>query len=355
MKTRYWNERLRGMAAYTPGFQPPIKAETIKLNTNENPWPPSPLAIQAMVESIGSELRLYPPSAWVELRAAISETYGIGSDRIFCGNGSDEILSLVFRCFTDPGDSLLLPWPTYSLYPVLAAAAGCTVEYVETKDDFTIDLDTMLGRKARIAILTNPNAPTGILAPPEGLLDFADRFEGLVVIDEAYIDFAPEGSSTLAGLGTRENVIILRTFSKSFSLCGIRCGYAFAAPGLVEGLVAMKDSYNLDLVAQRGATAAIRDIAWMKENAARIVATRRDFVIALESMGCRVLPSDANFIFMQHGSVPAGLIQQMLAEQDIHVRHFSGKRVADWVRISIGTDDEMQRVRTVLARVLAGA
>ncbi len=352
MNTRYWNTRLRGMEAYTPGYQPPITPATIKLNTNENPWPPSPLALKAISDAVGSELRLYPPSEWSELRSEISTAYGIPPGMIFCGNGSDEILSLIFRCFTDPGDTLILPYPTYSLYPVLASAAGVTVDHVETKEDFSVDLEAMAARKGRMVILANPNAPTGILAPVSAIMDFADRFDGIVVIDEAYIDFAPEGSSCLSALANRENVIILRTLSKSFSLCGIRCGYAFADSSLVQGLTAMKDSYNLDLLAQRGAAAAISDLGWMQGNARRIIAAREKFVERLAGLGFTVLPSAANFVFARHEQVASRRIFEGLAEHDIHVRHFGGRRVADWLRISIGTDDEMERVSGVLAGLL---
>jgi histidinol-phosphate aminotransferase len=353
--TKYWNARLRAMQAYTPGFQPQLSASTIKLNTNENPWPPSPLALKAMSEAIGCGLRLYPPSDWADLRQAISEGYGFGIETIFCGNGSDEVLTLIFRCFTDPGDTVLLPYPTYSLYPVLAASAGCKVEYVDTNDDFTINFSALAKKNGRMVILANPNAPTGILVSPKELYKFAESFPGLVVIDEAYIDFSPEGSSCLKGLETRENMIILRTFSKSFSLCGIRCGYAFAAPGLVKGLMAMKDSYNLDLLAQVGAAAAIRDLEWMQDNAQRIIATREQTTQRLLAMGFTVLPSAANFVFVRHKTMPAKNLYQRLTAEDIHVRHFAERRVSDWLRISIGTDEEMDRVFSVLTGILGQA
>lgn len=352
MKTRYWNSRLRAMEAYTPGFQPPLTPTTIKLNTNENPWPPSPQALKAIRDAVGNGLRLYPPSTWSELRSELATVYDIPEKMIFCGNGSDEILSLIFRCFIDPGEKLLLPYPTYSLYPVLASAAGVELEQVETRDDFSLDLTTMARHKARLAIVANPNAPTGILTPLAELLEFADQFEGIVVIDEAYIDFSPQGSSCLSALPNHKNIIILRTFSKAFSLCGIRCGYAFADPDLIQGLITMKDSYNLDLLAQRGALAAIRDLAWMQSNVQRIIEVRERFRSTLAALGFTILASATNFLFAKHARLEAEEIFTYLAEQDIHVRHFKGRRVSDWLRISIGTEAEMNKVSSVLAKLI---
>jgi histidinol-phosphate aminotransferase len=343
-KKIFWNDRLLSMQAYVPGEQPRVGPKTIKLNTNENPYPPSPEAIQAMREALGPALRLYPPADWQDLRAAIAKEYSLSPENVFCGNGSDEVLSLIFRAFMNDGDTLLLPYPTYSLYPVLAASNGSRVTEVETREDFTVDIEALLTAKARVAIIANPNAPTGILLDKKKIADFAGRFPGLVVVDEAYIDFAGEDTSCLSELSAHDNLIILRTFSKSFSLCGIRVGYAFASPVLVEGLMAMKDSYNLDLIAQCGAAAAIRDIAWMRANAERIIKTRSFFAQALAGRGFENLPSASNFIFTRHPAFGARALQEHLRRDEIYVRHFAARRVSDYLRISIGTDDEMARV-----------
>jgi len=349
----FWNDRLRSMRAYQPGEQPAISPQTLKLNTNENPYPPSPKAIRAMRQAIGSDLRLYPPAEWHALRRAIGEEYGVAPERVFCGNGSDEVLSLILRSFMNTGDLLALTYPTYSLYPVLAEAYGCRVEYAETRADFSVDTGALLAvRGARMAIIANPNAPTAMLLGAGQILDFARRFDGLVVVDEAYIDFAGEGASCLAGLGSLDNLIILRTFSKSFSLCGIRVGYAFAAPALAEGLLAMKDSYNIDRVAQCGAEAAIRDSARMRANAARICKTRAGFIKALAERGFETLPSAANFVFTRHPKIPAAELQARLRQEEIYVRHFNARRVSDYLRISIGTNADMARLAGALDRAL---
>ena len=365
----YWNDKLLSMQAYVPGEQPRVGPQTIKLNTNENPYSPSPAAVQAMRDAVGSSLRLYPPADWPDLRACIAREYALSPENVFCGNGSDEVLSLIFRSFMNEGDLVLLPYPTYSLYPVLAASNGCRVLDVDTRDDFTIDLDALLKaaeggasdgsnlkQRARMVILANPNAPTGILLDKKLIVDFAARFSGLVVVDEAYIDFAETDNdpSCLSELRSLGNLIVLRTFSKSFSLCGIRVGYAFASPELVAGLLAMKDSYNLDLIAQRGAEAAIRDIAWMRENVRRILSSRASFMDGLVRLGFESLPSASNFIFTRHPAMGARELQACLRRDEIYVRHFDARRVSDYLRISIGTDEEMERVLVSLERALAG-
>ena len=354
-KRTFWNTRLLSMRAYVPGEQPRVGPDTIKLNTNENPYPPSPEALRAMREAVGPALRLYPPAEWHSLRAAIAREYAIPLANVFCGNGSDEVLSLIFRAFMNDGDVLLLPYPTYSLYPVLAAANGCRVLDVDTREDFSIDLEALLAApQARMVIIANPNAPTGILLDKKKIADFASRFSGLVVVDEAYIDFSKEGASCLSELDAHDNLIILRTFSKSFSLCGLRVGYAFAPQVLTEGLLAMKDSYNLDLIAQCGAAAAIRDIAWMRANAGRVIETRSSFERELDARGFVSLPSESNFVFTRHPGMSAYALQEHLRKDEIYVRHFSARRVSEYVRISIGTDDEMARVLASVDRALAG-
>ncbi|MDR2733233.1 MAG: histidinol-phosphate transaminase [Spirochaetota bacterium] len=358
-ETRFWNVRLRSMHAYQPGEQPKFSPQTLKLNTNENPYPPSPKAIRAMRQAIGADLRLYPPADWQSLRQAIGEEYDVSPAQVFCGNGSDEVLSLIFRSFMNEGDLLVLAYPTYSLYPVLAEANGCRTAWVDTREDFSIDPDAMLAEartgEARMAIIANPNAPTGMLLDKKQIREFAERFNGLVVVDEAYIDFAGEGASCFSELGALDNLIILRTFSKSFSLCGIRVGYAFAAPILVEGLMAMKDSYNIDRAAQIGAEAAIRDIAWMRKNAARICKTRAKFTQALCARGFETLPSAGNFVFTRHPKISAAELQSRLQQEEIYVRHFEARRVSEYLRISIGTDKDMTRLTGALDRALNGS
>ena len=277
MNKKYWNSHLKKMQGYTYGLQPEMTETTIKLNTNESPYPPSPAALEAIRSAAGSSLRLYPKAQWDGLRDALSSEYGMEEDSIFCSNGSDEFLSLLFRTFADPGDAVLLTDPTYSLYPVLARSQGIGIKEAPCGVDFRMDFEQIAAIDARITILTNPNAPTGILEPLEALEEFIASRDGLVVVDEAYIDFAddPKAASALQLVSKFDNLLVARTFSKSFSLCGIRAGYAFGNPDLIFALMTAKDSYNLDALAQAAAEAAVRDIGWMRNNAAKVTATRK--------------------------------------------------------------------------------
>lgn len=353
---QYFSKRIRGLQPYTPGFQPPPSAELIKLNTNENPYPPSPRSLEAIRELLDARLRRYPPPQWDHLRNTLARAYGTKAEQIFCGNGSDEILALAFRCFTDPGDRVLLTDPTYSLYPVLAALAGVSCRTVPTRDgDFSVPFDALAAEGERIAFIANPNAPTGRLEALPPLSAFVNDFPGVVIVDEAYIDFAdhPEKATALNLIEQHPNLLVTRTFSKAFSLCGLRVGYAFGQAHLIDALLRAKDSYNLDLLAQAGAAAAIADMDWMRQQADKVRRTRKNSARELETRGFTVLPSQANFLFVRHKTRDAREMHQALAARHIHVRHFPLPGLDNYLRISIGSDQEMEALFRTLDEVLA--
>ena len=354
MSKKYWNKNISAMEGYTYGIQPDITPETIKLNTNESPYPPSPIAIDAICKIAGSELRLYPKAQWDDLRKALADEYNVSTKNIFCSNGSDEFLSLLFRTFVNPGETVCLTDPTYSLYSVLACSQGINVTSVECTPDFRIDFEILQSTPAEITIITNPNAPTGLKEPLEKIENFIKHRKGLVVIDEAYFDFSkdPEKTSAINLINTYDNVLVARTFSKSFSLCGIRAGYAFGNQDLIMALMTAKDSYNLDAIAQAAAEAAIRDISWMKKNAAKVIATRDNSAQKFQQLGFTVLPSEANFLMISHPKLNAKNIYKQLLDKDIYIRYFPTPRLEKYLRVSIGSDNEMERFFTKLEEII---
>ncbi|HPL37757.1 MAG TPA: histidinol-phosphate transaminase [Verrucomicrobiota bacterium] len=337
---------VQDLKAYTPGEQPKV-AGLIKLNTNENPYPPSPGVARILREFPAESLRLYPDPVCSALRDRIAELAGVTPDQVLVGNGSDEVLRLAIWAFTAPGGAVAAFEPTYSLYPVLAAAEEVAYRTVALPEGFgwtdpPADLD------ASLFLLTNPNAPTGVFYPVEAIRAFCQRFPGVVLVDEAYVDFSG-GRDCLALAKECDNVLVCRTLSKSFSLAGLRIGYAIGAPALMAALAKLKDSYNVDRLAQTVALGALNDVAWMQDNARRIVATRERVVAELTRRGFRIVPSAANFLFVEP---PVGLSASVcfarLRQHNILVRYFPGPRTGNYLRISIGTDAEMDAFLAVL-------
>lgn len=354
MNRKHWNKRLQNIQGYTYGLQPEMTPDTVKLNTNECPYPPSPQALEAIKSAATEKLRLYPKALWDDLRKEISSRYEVPEASIFCSNGSDEFLSLLFRTFADPGDAVTLTWPTYSLYSVLAEAQGVLVRQVETDDDFRIPFAELPASGGKLLIITNPNAPTGILEPLDKIEACVRDFPGVVVVDEAYIDFSddPLKKSAISLINKYDNLLVARTFSKSFSLCGIRAGYCFGNPDLIGALIISKDSYNLDMLAQTAATAAIRDFSWMQTNAGRVRETRTRSASRFQELGFKVLPSQGNFLFITHPNHDADGLYRALLEHRIYVRHFPMRRLEQYLRITIGTNSEMDRLFSTLAEIL---
>ena len=317
----------------------------IKLNTNENPYPPSPAVLEALARAADANVRLYPDPEARALRARAAEVYGVPVDHILAGNGSDELLALVLRATVDPGDRVAFPVPTYSLYETLVAAQAGEAVQVPFGDDF--QLPPALGHaRARVTFLCNPNSPSGTLVPLARVEALAREVTGVLVVDEAYVDFAP--AHALGLVGRLPNVLVLRTLSKSFSLAGLRVGLAFGHPELLAGLRTVKDSYNLNRLSQAAAVAALGDLPAMRANVARIQATRARLAAGLERLGFRVLPSEANFVLARRPGADQAPVARALGARDILVRHFAQPGLEDALRITVGTDAEIDALLAAL-------
>jgi histidinol-phosphate aminotransferase len=338
------------MTAYVPGEQPAPGARVIKLNTNENPYPPSPRVAEAISSELaggGARLRLYSDPAALELRSAASEATGLPIENILAGNGSDELLALLVRALVEPGETIAYPYPTYVLYETLAEAQGARVRTVPFPRDFALPQElSSLG--AKLVFVASPNSPSGNSHPAAALGSLAASMpDGVLVVDEAYADFADENALELAR--TRPNVVVLRTFSKSQSLAGMRVGLLFASPDLVAGIAKVKDSYNLDRLAIVAGAAALRDSAWMRANVAKIRATRERLTAELTRRGHEVLPSSANFVFVRLGSAERARGAYLgLKAQGILVRYFDRPALDDGLRITVGTEDEITALLAAL-------
>ncbi|MCG3198971.1 MAG: Histidinol-phosphate aminotransferase [bacterium] len=342
-KSPYLRRSLAGFAAYTPGEQPPSSDRLVKLNTNENPYPPSPKVIEAMRGFDPDALRRYPDPTFTALRQAAGNLLGVPPEWVIAGNGSDELLAMVLRAFVDPGEVVAYPVPTYSLYPVLAEIEGARVCECPAPMGGP-KIEAVLEVPAKVTFVATPNAPDGYLVSAEEIarLCAARRGNGVVVADEAYVDFSDGGAVGL--VGEFENLLVTRTLSKSFSLAGLRLGIAVGQPSLLEPLWAVKDSYNLGALPQALATAALQDAEWMCANARKIVTTRERTSEDLRKRGWRVYPSHANFIFAEPPGGNARDLYAALAERGVFVRYFSTPPLVGGLRISIGSPEQMGRL-----------
>ena len=330
---------VRRLEAYTPGEQPKSRG-VVKLNTNENPYPPSPECAKVLAAFALDRLRRYPDPVFTELREAIAKDVGAGSDNIFIGNGSDEVLAVAAKTFVEDDESVASLDPSYSLYKTLAAIRNVPWTGFE-------ELEVPPSEKAHVSLflLTNPNAPTGVMKPVEEIAAFAKKFKGIVLVDEAYADFASDNCMRLATAERNRNLIVMRTFSKSYSLAGLRVGYCVGPKKLIEAMYKVKDSYNVDAVAQAVALAAVKDRGWMERNVARVKATRRRFTAELTRRGWDVMPSETNFVFAKPpaGENAAEIFARLKAE-NVFVRYFPGPKTGDRLRITVGTDAEMKKL-----------
>ncbi len=331
-----------------PGEQPGPGRRAIKLNSNENPYPPSPRVLEAIAREATASMRLYPDPEARALRARAAEAYGVPADHIVAGNGSDELIALLLRATIDPGARVAYPVPTYSYYDTLVAVQGGEAVRVPFPEDFSLP-PALAAARARITFLCNPNSPSGTLIPTARVEALARALSGLLVVDEAYVDFADQHALGL--VGRLPNVLVLRTLSKSFSLAGLRVGLAFGHPDVLAGLRVVKDHYNLSRLSQAAAEAALADLPAMRANVARIIATRARLTAALERLGYRVLPSQANFVLARHPGMDQGPVARALAERDILVRHFAAPGLEDALRITVGTDAEVDTLLDALGAV----
>ncbi|MFT5499396.1 MAG: histidinol-phosphate aminotransferase [Kiritimatiellia bacterium] len=321
---------------YTPGEQPKDPS-VIKLNTNENPYPPSPAVAEALAALDLAKLRKYPDPVATELRQAIARLHGVRLEQVIVGNGSDELLAMCTRAFVEPDGLISYLEPSYSLYPVLSDIADVRQETVPLQPGFVADFSDV--PDAGLFLLTNPNAPTSMAADPAAIQAFCEAFAGVVIIDEAYVDFAAYDCVELAK--RLPNVIVMRTFSKSYSLAGIRLGYAIGPTRLIEALFKIKDSYNINALSQAAGLAAVLDQPAMRANAEKIIATRTRATKELVEMGYEVLPSQTNFLFIKPPGIDAEVICQQLRSQNVIVRYFPGEVTGAYLRVTVGTDDEM--------------
>ncbi|MDD2603273.1 MAG: histidinol-phosphate transaminase [Desulfobacteraceae bacterium] len=351
-----FTQRFRQLAPYVPGEQPRDR-QYLKLNTNECPYPPAPKIAELLCRFDPSRLRLYPDPTMLGLREAIAARLGLTPEQVFTGNGSDEVLSFCFYAFfgADLG-TLRFPTFTYSFYPVYCDFYDIPYEKVPLTEAFEVDLDALRGPGAAASgiIFANPNAPTGHFLPPARIAEMLNRFRSdrVVVVDEAYVDFG--GESVLPLLDAHPNLLIVRTLSKSLALAGLRIGYALGHPALVEALFAVKDGFNsypLDTLSQEIGTLALGEEVYYTGVAQRIMATRTRFAAALEELGWQVLPSRANFVFARRPGIPGRTVYEALKTEGILVRHFNPPEIADFVRITIGTDPQMDRLLATVARL----
>jgi histidinol-phosphate aminotransferase len=345
----YFRDNVERAAGYMPGFQP-VVTDVVKLNTNENPYPPSPQVIAALAGIRPEQLRRYPDPLGQVFRNAAAHINGVEPDNIMCCNGGDDLLTMAIRAFCDESRPVAYPVPTYSLYPVLANLQNCKA--IEVPFDETFGLPAELARTgAALTIVCNPNAPTGTWIDIQELASLAARLSGVLLIDEAYVDFAEGDCAQLAA--ERDNVIVLRSLSKGYSLAGLRFGYAIAGKNLIAGLLKVKDSYNVDAVAIALATAAIKDQDYFSANVRKVKRNRQILTAGLRALGFEVGESCSNFVLAQttHGS--AGEIYEQLAQRNMYVRFFDTPGLSDKLRISVGTAAENEKLLAALAEILS--
>jgi histidinol-phosphate aminotransferase len=345
------SKRAKRLTPYTAGEQPK-DIKYIKLNTNENPYPPSP-KIYAEITMSAANLHLYSDPKSSDLCAAIASTENVDADCVFCGNGSDEVLSFAFYAFFDDNLPLLFPDVTYSFYPVFAKFHGISTNTLPLNERFQINIEDYLQAACGV-IFPNPNAPTGVYLEPNKICKLLEyHSEKVVVVDEAYIAFG--GQSVAPLINEYPNLLVVRTFSKSHSLAGLRVGYALGQPHLIEGLMRVKDSFNsypVDRIASATAKAAILDTDYYVGINRKVAVTRDRFSTAMTGLGFNVLPSQANFIFVSHTCIPAKDLFFKLKDSGILVRYFNMPRIDNFLRISIGTDEDMDKFVEVIRKLL---
>jgi len=350
----YWSDLVRRLTPYVPGEQPKI-ANLVKLNTNENPYGPSPRALAAIAAEANDALRLYPDPNSDLFKQAVANFFAIDPATVFVGNGSDEVLAHTFLALLKHAKPLFFPDITYSFYPVYCGLYDIAYATVPLDAEFGIRVDDYLDLDAGAIILANPNAPTSRLLPLADIERLAAAKPGcVIVIDEAYIDF---GGETAVPLTRRfPNLLVIQTLSKSRSLAGLRAGYAIGHPALIEALERVKNSFNsypLDRMTIAGAAAAMDDVAWFEETRQRVITSRETLIEHMRGLGFEVLPSAANFIFARHPQRDGAELAQALRTRGIIVRHFKLPRIDQFLRITVGTDAQCAGLTQALAEILA--
>jgi len=344
----YFRDNIEKLTGYEPGFQPK-QSDVIKLNTNENPYPPSPEVLKVLSRISAEQLRRYPDPVGDEFRQAAAQVNGLGAENIMCCNGGDDLLTIAFRAFCDGNRPVAYPVPTYSLYPVLARLQDAGA--IEIPFDSEFNLPPKLAKtEAALTIVCNPNAPSGSFISVGELASLADELAGVLLIDEAYADFADENCAAL--VKDFDNVIVLRSMSKGYSLAAIRFGYAIARPGLIAGLMKVKDSYNVDAVAIALATAAIKDQDYFRQKTEEVKRVRESLIGQLRDLKFKVPASHANFVLAETGNCPAREIFDKLVRRNIFVRYFDLPSLADKLRITVGTAEQNEELILALKEIL---
>lgn len=349
---RPWEAYFRRVVPYVPGEQPQ-GSRLIKLNTNENPYPPAPGVAEALKHMDAELFRKYPDPAASGLVKALADRYGLGTDQVFVGVGSDDVLAMAFLTFFNSGKPVLFPDVTYSFYPVWADLFGIPYETPALDEEFRInprDYDRENGG----VVFPNPNAPTGSFLPLEQVEDILRHNQDVaVIVDEAYIDFG--GSSAISLLGQYENLLVVQTFSKSRSMAGMRIGYAFGSPALIRALEDVKYSYNsytMNLPSILLGVEAVKDEAYFRQTTGKIVEVREKAKVRFRALGFEFPDSAANFLFVKHRTVPARELFEALRRQQIYVRYFDKPRISDYLRVTIGTEEEMEALFAFLESYL---
>lgn len=346
----YFRPNIDQLAGYVPGEQPQV-GKFIKLNTNENPYRASPAVARAINTVLEQGLQRYPDPMATAFRQRASALYGLPADWILATNGSDEVLTLVTRAFVGEGELLRLPYPSYILYKTLAGLQGAHSEEVSFNADWSLsDKFAAATKGLKLAFLPNPNSPSGTVLPPERVLALAEQLPCPLLVDEAYVDFAE--TNCLELVKRSDKILVSRTLSKSYALAGLRFGYVFAQPHVIEGLVKLKDSYNCDALSIAGATAAIDDQAWLAETRGKILATRARLTQRLRDLGFAAVESHANFVWAPHPQQPVKPLFDGLKQRQILVRYMNYAGWGDGLRISVGTDEQTDACLDVLAKLI---
>ncbi len=346
----YFRPEIEAMAGYVPGEQPQTD-EFVKLNTNENPYPASDAVVRAVEQTVRRGLQKYPHPMAGPFREKAAEVLGVAPDWILCGNGSDDVLTIATRAFVAEGQLLRLPYPSYVLYKTLAEIQGCRSEEVHFQGDWSLPKAfAAADDDLRLVFLPNPNSPSGTVIPPQQILELAERLPCPLLVDEAYADFAE--CNCLEFVARCEKVLVSRSLSKSYGLAGLRFGFVVAQPQMIAQLAKVKDSYNCDALSIAAATAAIGDQNWLAENTAKIVATRRRLAAGLRELGFVTVDSQANFTWNVHPEQPLRPIYERLKRDGILVRYMDYPGWGDGLRISVGTDEQidacLERLRAIV-------
>ncbi|MDH4238049.1 MAG: histidinol-phosphate transaminase [Phycisphaerae bacterium] len=345
----YFRENIEKAKGYEPGFQPK-QTDVLKLNTNENPYPPSPAVMKVLAEIDAEKLRRYPDPVGERFRQAAAQVHGLSPENIMCCNGGDELLTIALRAFCDRDRPVAYPVPTYSLYPVLANLQNCKAIEVPFDPEFNLPPKLAVAGAA-LTIVCNPNAPSATFIPVSKLASLADELNGVLLIDEAYIDFAEDNCLSL--VADFDNVIILRSMSKGYGLAGLRFGYAVAPPDLAAGLMKVKDSYNVNAIAIALATAAIKDQRYFRKNVETIKKQRKRLTEQLRALNFKVPESCTNFLLAKSKQGKAGEIYDKLVQRNIYVRYFDLPALSDKLRITVGTGEQNEKLVSALKEILS--